>query len=151
MQHPVRLLAVNKNDAIFCVVFSWYRPMKWHAGFSVQFSLTCLDYIRWLVLVSLFVLYLITCNMVSLLFPVCVMTSYWLIDAFCWQFDCSCCFLVLHSCKHMRLSCALNHLLTYLLTYVGNRPSQSDATTIVLGNFYFFSRLHRHYLQTLSI
>jgi len=25
-------------------------------------------------------------------------------------------FLVLHCCKHMRLSCALNHLLTYLLT-----------------------------------
>jgi len=53
-----------------------------------------------------------------LLFPVCVMTSYWLIVAFCWQFDFCCCFLVLHCCKHMRLSCALNHLLTYLLTYL---------------------------------
>ena len=58
------------------------------------------------------VLYLIICNM-WLLFPVCVMTSYWLIVAFCWQFD-FCCFLVLHCCKHMRLSCALNHLLTYI-------------------------------------
>ena len=29
-------------------------------------------------------------------------------------FCCCCCFLVLHCCKHMRLSCALNHLLTYL-------------------------------------
>jgi len=27
--------------------------------------------------------------------------------------DFCCCFLVLHYCKHMRLSCALNHLLTY--------------------------------------
>ena len=52
-----------------------------------------------------------------LLFPVCVMTSYWLFVAFCWQFDFCCCFLVLHCCKHMRLSCALNHLLTYLLSY----------------------------------
>ena len=73
------------------------------------------DSSKWLVLVSLFVLYLIICNM-WLLFPVCVMTSYWLIVC-CYLLTVwfLCCFLVLHCCKHMCLSCALNHLLTYLL------------------------------------
>jgi len=64
------------------------------------------------------VLYLIICNM-WLLFPLCVIQL--LIDC-CflltvWFCCCCCCVLVLHCCKHMRLSCALNHLLTYLLTY----------------------------------
>ena len=63
------------------------------------------------------VLYLIICNM-WLLFPLCVIQL--LIDC-CflltvWFCCCCCCVLVLHCCKHMRLSCALNHLLTYLLT-----------------------------------
>jgi len=49
-----------------------------------------------------------------------------------WQFDFCCCFLVLHCCKHMRLSCALNHLLTYLL--IGKKRDSERISLHILHN-----------------